>query len=85
MTFQIWVALHFVLKIGNRKSHWSDFHVKWKANDWTCQVQCHGMKYLGQKEANSILVRVAKLLRLSIYPSEPQLNKANTSDTEASF
>ena len=41
---------------------------------------------MAKKEGNSILVRVAKLLRLSIYfdnmvsqiyPSEPQLNKAN--------
>ena len=67
MTFRIWVALYFVLKIGNHRSHWSDFHVKWKANNWTCQSKYHGVKYLGQKEANRILVRVAKLLRLSIY------------------
>ena len=67
MTFQIWVALHFLLKISNRKSHWSDFNVVWKANHWTCQSQYHGVKYLSQKEGNSILVRVAKLLRLSIY------------------
>ena len=66
MTFQIWVALHFLLKIGNHKSHWSDFHVVWTVNYWTCQSQYYGVKYLGQKEGNSILVRVAKLLRLSI-------------------
>ena len=69
MTFQIWVVLHFLLKIGNRKSHWSDFHVVWTANHWTCKLQYHGVKYLAQKEGNSILVRVAKLLRLSIYAS----------------
>ena len=67
MTFQIWVALHFLLTIGNRKSHWSDFHVVWTANHWTCLSQYRGVKYLAQKERNSILVRVAKLLRLSIY------------------
>ena len=67
MTFQIWVALHFLVKIGNRKSHWSDFHVVWTANYWTCKSQYHGLKYLAQKEENSILERVAKLLRLSIY------------------
>ena len=66
MTFQIWVALHFLLKIGNRKSHWSDFHVVRTANYWTWSSQYHGVKYLAQKEGNSILVRVAKLLRLSI-------------------
>ena len=66
MTFQIGVALHFLLKIGNHKSHWSDFHVVWKANHWTCQSQYHEMKYLSQKEGNSVLVRVAKLLRSSI-------------------
>ena len=42
MTFQIRAALHFLFKIGNRKSHWSDFHVVWKANHWTCQSQYHG-------------------------------------------
>ena len=63
MTFQIWVALHFLLKIGNRKSHWSDFHGVWKANHWTWQSQYHEVKNLGQKEGSSILVRVAKLLR----------------------
>ena len=67
MTFQIWVALHFLLKIGKRKSHWSDFHVVWMANHWTCYSQYHAVKRLAQKEGNSILVRVAKLLRLSIY------------------
>ena len=67
MTFRIWVALHFVFKIDNHRSLWSDFHVKWKANHWTCQSKYHGVKYLGQKVANSILVRFAKLLRLSIY------------------
>ena len=66
VTFQIWVALHFLLKIGNRKSHWSGFHDVWTANHWTCYSQYHGVKYLAQKEGNSILVRVAKFLRLSI-------------------
>ena len=67
VTFKIWAALHFLLKIGNRKSHLFDFHVVWTANYWTCLSQYHGEKYLAQKEGNSILVRVAKLLRLSIY------------------
>ena len=67
MTFHIWVALHFLLKIGNRKSHWSDFHVVWTADQWTRYSQYHGVKYLAHKEGNSIFVRVAKLLRLSIY------------------
>ena len=67
MTFQIWVALHFLLKIGNRKSHLSDVDVVWTANHWTCLSEYRGVKYLAQKEGNSILVRVAKLLRLSIY------------------
>ena len=67
MTFQIWVALHFLLKIGNRQSHWSNFHVFWTANHWTCKSHYHGVKYLAQKEGNNILVRVAKLLRLSIF------------------
>ena len=66
MTFQIWVALHFLLTIDNRKSHWSDFHVVWTANYWTCLSQYRGVKYLAQKERNIILVRVEKLLRLSI-------------------
>ena len=65
-TFQIWDASHFLLKIGNHKSHWSDVHVVWTANQWTCLSQYRGVKYLAQKEGNSILVRVAKLLRLSI-------------------
>ena len=55
-----------MLKTCNRKSHWSDFHVVWTANHWTCQSQYHGVKYSGQKEGNNILVKVAKLLRLSI-------------------
>ena len=67
MTFQIWVALLFLLKISNCKSHWCDFHVVWTANHWTCLSQYRGVKYLAQKEGNSILVRVAKLLRLSIF------------------
>ena len=67
MTFQIWVALHFLLQIGNRKSHWSDFHVAWTANNWPCKSQYHGIKFSSQKDGNIILVRVAKLLRLSIY------------------
>ena len=67
VTFQIWVALHFLLKIGNRKFHWSDFHFVWTANHWTCLSQYHGVNNLGQKEGNNTLVRVAKLLRLSIY------------------
>ena len=50
VTFQIWVALRFLLKIGNRKSHWPDFHVVWTANHWTCLSQYHTEKYLAQKE-----------------------------------
>ena len=57
------------MKIGNRKSHWSDFHVVWTANHWTCLSQYRGVKYLAHKKGNSILVRVAKLLSLSIYGS----------------
>ena len=68
VTFQIWVALHFLLEIGNRKCNWSDFHVVWTDNHWTCKSQFHGEKYLAEKEGNSILVRVAKVLRLSICP-----------------
>ena len=67
MTFQIRVALNFLLKIGNRKIHWSDFHFFLDGKSWTCESQYHGVKYLGQKEGNNTLVRVAKLLRLSIY------------------
>ena len=66
MTFQIWVVLHFLLTIGSRKSHWSDIHVVWMANHWS---QYHGVEYLAQKKGNSILVRVAKFLRLSICTS----------------
>ena len=66
VTFQIWVALHFLLQIGNRKSHWPDFHVVWTANNWTWKSQYHGIKLLSPKEGNNILVRVAKLSRLSI-------------------
>ena len=74
VTFQIRVALHFLLKIGNRKSHWSDVHVVWMANHWTCLSQYRGVKYLAQKEGNSILVRVAKLLRLSIVGVDDNLD-----------
>ena len=55
------------MKIGNRESHWSDFHVVWTANHWTCLSQYRGEIFLAQKEENSILVRVAKLLHLSIF------------------
>ena len=68
VTLKLGVALELLSQLGNHKSHHSDFCVVCKANEGTCQFALSLSDCLGPKKGTSILVRVAKLLRLSIYP-----------------
>ena len=61
VTLKLGVALELLLQLGNHKSHYSDFCVVWDVSIALSLSDC-----LGPKKGTSILVRVAKLLRLSI-------------------
>ena len=69
MTLKLGVALELLLQLGNHKPHHSDFLVVCKANKGTCQlsIALSLSDCFGPKKGTSILIRVAKLLRLSIY------------------
>ena len=67
VTLKLGIALELLLQLGNHKPHHSDFCVVCKANRGTCQLHSLSLSdCLGPKKGTSILVRVAKLLRLSI-------------------
>ena len=67
------VAIQSLLKLGNHKPHFSDFHVVCKPNNEACRSHYHQMNCSGHKEETCILVSVAKLLRLSIFLLKTQI------------
>ena len=67
VTLKLGVASELLLQLGNNKPHHSDFCVVCKANKGTLSIALSLSDCLGPKNGTSILVRVAKLLRLSIF------------------
>ena len=74
VTLKLGVALELLLQLGNHKPHHSDFCVVCKVNKGTCQLHYHWLIVWDRKKGSGILVRVAKLLRLSISKLYVQIN-----------